>query len=287
MRLARKIWLLVIVVALSPALIGWGYEGHRKINYVAAFQLKGSFGRFLTQHADELKIYGAVPDYQKGMDRSRYHHHFIDTDYYGAYPFNDIPRTRDAFYEKFGADNIKKMGDAPFFIEKLCSRIIYLMKNDRFEEALYNMGELGHYVSDLHQPLHVILNYNGKKTGNNGVHFRWEVRLIDDYIKRINPVGTIEKIDDPVSFAFDIIKESFSLHQKVLDADTKARKVLSSDQADQLPSYDVLEFEKPYLDLLYSETKDLLADRLGRSVIRVASIWQFCWEQAGKPELPQ
>jgi len=42
----------------------------------------------------------------------------------------------------------------------------------------------------------------------------------------------------------------------------------------------------PYLDILYSETQDLLHDRLGRAVIRLASIWQYCWEQAGKPALP-
>ena len=95
----------------------------------------------------------------------------------------------------------------------------------------------------------------------------------------------IEKISDPVSFAFDIVKESFSYHQKILDAETKARKVLTTDQAKQLSSYDILDFEKPYLDILYLETKDLLNERLGKSVVRLASIWQYCWEQAGKPDL--
>ena len=218
------------------------------------------------------------------MDKSTYHHHFIDADYYDTYPFDDIPRDYASFYKKYG-DQTKKMGDAPFFIEKLCTRIIYLMKNERFEEALYNMGELGHYVADIHQPLHVILNYNGQKTGNDGVHFRWEIRLIDEYVKRIDPVGRIEKISDPVSFAFDIVKESFSYHQKILEADTKARKVLTTDQAKKLSSYDILDFEKPYLDILYLETKDLLKERLGKSVVRLASIWQYCWEQAGKPDL--
>ena len=286
MKLARILWLIILVIAISPVLSGWGYEGHRRINYLASHQLTGEFGQFLKRHADELKIYGAVPDYQKGMDRSRYHHHFIDTDYYDTFPFDNIPRDRKDFYNKYGEDNIKKMGDAPWFIEELCNRIIYLMKNDRFEEALYNMGELGHYIADIHQPLHVILNYNGKKTGNSGVHFRWEVRLIDDYVRRIEPIGKIEKVPDPISYAFNIVKESFSHHEKILDADTEARKFLTSDQAIKLTSYDVLDFEKPYLDFLYSETKDLLDDRLGRSVVRLASIWQYCWEQAGKPKLP-
>ena len=99
-------------------------------------------------------------------------------------------------------------------------------------------------------------------------------------------MGNIEKISDPIAFAFDIVTESFSYHQKILEADSKAREVLTANQAMRLSSYDILDFEKPYLDILYSETRDLLNDRLGRSVVRVASIWQYCWEQAGKPEIP-
>ena len=53
-----------------------------------------------------------------------------------------------------------------------------------------------------------------------------------------------------------------------------------------LNSYDPLPFEKPYLDALYNDTGDLLKDRMGRAVVRLASIWQYCWEKAGKPDLP-
>ena len=63
------------------------------------------------------------------------------------------------------------------------------------------------------------------------------------------------------------------------------KKLLTKKQAARLDSYDVLSFEKPYLDVLYNETEDLLHDRLGRAVIRVASLWNYCWEQAGRPDL--
>jgi hypothetical protein len=82
-----------------------------------------------------------------------------------------------------------------------------------------------------------------------------------------------------------IVKESFKLHHLILEADTKARKLLTKEQAEKLNSYGNLCFEKPYLDVLFAETGDLLKERLGRSVIRLASIWKYCWEQAGKPEL--
>jgi len=84
----------------------------------------------------------------------------------------------------------------------------------------------------------------------------------------------------------EIVKESFQVHNHVLAADTKARKLLTPEQAEAIKSYDVLSFEKPYLDVLYNETEMILKDRLGRSVIRLASLWQYCWEQAGRPKLP-
>jgi hypothetical protein len=83
-----------------------------------------------------------------------------------------------------------------------------------------------------------------------------------------------------------IVKESFKVHQQLLDADTKARSLLTKKQAKELNTYKILSFEKPYLDVLYSETEELLKDRLGRAVIRLASLWQYCWEQAGSPDLP-
>ena len=147
------------------------------------------------------------------------------------------------------------------------------------------MGVVGHYIADLHMPLHTVINYNGQFSGNDGIHKRWENRLVDEYVKKIKPVGIIEKVEDPWSFSMKIVKESFQLHHLILEADTKARKLLTKEQADRLDSYDVLSFEKPYLDVLYNETGDLLNERMGRAVMRLASLWNYCWEQAGRPDL--
>ena len=269
-----------------PTLLeAWGYDGHRRINYLASMQLKGPFGQFLKNNSDPLKWYAVAPDYNKDIDSQEFHRHFIDTDYYDVYPFTKIPRNYEDLVSRYGEDKIRKYGIAPWTINETCERIIDLLKKNQFEKAIYNMGVVGHYIADLHNPLHTIINYNGQFTGNDGVHKRWEHRLVDEYVKKIKPVGNIEDVEDPWSFSMKIVKESFKLHQDILDADTKARKLLTKKQAARLDSYDVLSFEKPYLDVLYNETEDLLHDRLGRAVIRVASLWNYCWEQAGSPDL--
>ena len=186
----------------------------------------------------------------------------------------------------YGEDKIRKYGIAPWTINKTCERIIDLLKKNRLEEAIYNMGVVGHYIADLHMPLHTVINYNGQFSGNDGIHKRWEHRLVDEYVKKIKPVGKIEKVEDPWSFSMKIVKESFKLHHLILEADTKARKLLTKEQADRLNSNDVLSFEKPYLDSLYDDTGNLLNERMGRAVMRLASLWNYCWEQAERPKLP-
>ena len=286
MKRANIIWLLIVTLAPISFVGAWGYDGHRRINYTASRQLKGPFGQFLKKNSEPLKWYGVAPDYNKSIDKEEFHRHFIDSDFYDQYPFDNIPEDYSSLVSKFGENNVRKYGVAPWAIIETCDRIIDLLKKNQFEAAVYNMGVLGHYISDLHMPLHNVINYNGQFSGNEGIHKRWEVHLVNKYIKNIKPVGEIEKIDDPWAFSMKIVKESFKVHHLILEADTKARRLLTKEQAEKLKSYDALSFEKPYLDILYQETGDLLKDRMGRAVIRLASLWQYCWEQAGKPKLP-
>ena len=286
MKRARFIWLLIIPLILATFVRAWGLDGHRRINYIASKQLKGPFGQFLKNNSDPLKWYAVAPDYNKDIDSEEFHRHFIDADYYDEYPFTKIPKKYEELISLYGEDKIRKYGIAPWAINETCERIIDLLKKNQLEEAIYNMGVVGHYIADLHMPLHTVINYNGQFSGNDGIHKRWEHRLVDEYVKKIKPVGKIEKVEDPWSFSMKIVKESFKLHHLILEADTKARKLLTKEQADRLNSYDVLSFEKPYLDSLYDDTGNLLNERMGRAVMRLASLWNYCWEQAGRPKLP-
>ncbi|SVC77905.1 uncharacterized protein METZ01_LOCUS330759 [marine metagenome] len=286
MKRANIIWLIIVPLALTSFVGAWGYDGHRRINYIASKQLKGPFGQFLKNNSDPLKWYAVAPDYNKDIDSEEFHRHFIDADYYDEYPFTKIPKKYEELISLYGEDKIRKYGIAPWAINETCERIIDLLKKNQLEEAIYNMGVVGHYIADLHMPLHTVINYNGQFSGNDGIHKRWEHRLVDEYVKKIKPVGKIEKVEDPWSFSMKIVKESFKLHHLILEADTKARKLLTKEQADRLNSYDVLSFEKPYLDSLYDDTGNLLNERMGRAVMRLASLWNYCWEQAGRPKLP-
>jgi hypothetical protein len=160
------------------------------------------------------------------------------------------------------------------------------MKGGDWDAVPIHLAALGHYVSDLHMPLHVVANYNGQLSGNEGIHFRWEVSMTETYLQDIQSEDDIIYIANPVEFAFDIIKESYQVHTVLLYADSLARAPLSMTQRDSLKTLEALSFEMPYLDILFNETKNILTDRTNKAVSRVASYWYTCWVNAGYPALP-
>ncbi len=188
MRITSLIILLVNFILLQSFVSAWGYKGHRMINEKAAILLDGELGFFVNKHKNALKWYGAVPDYIKTFHPEEKPLHFFDADYYDEYPFKNIPMDFERFKEKYGSEKLTKMGTAPWAIQRSCNEIIYYLKNARLDEAIFHMGVLAHYVADIHNPLHTILNYDGQLTGNKGIHFRWEVRLFNEYVESIDPV---------------------------------------------------------------------------------------------------
>lgn len=282
----RILFLLILLsLALTSPVRAWGYLGHRRVNRQAARIVEGSFGEFVKSNETALAWYGPVPDYLKSIDQKEFPRHFIDADLYGTFPFKDIPADYDSLIAKYGEDNVFSWGYLPWVIESTCDRIIRLLKQNRFDEAIFHMGRLGHYISDLFMPLHTVKNYNGQFTGNEGVHFRWEGRLVNEYVKNIQPFGTAAVIQNPLERALNIMRNSFNLHSQILAADTKARKLLTPDQISELDTYKILTYEKPYLDVLYAETKDLLHRQLGGAVTSIADYWLYCYTAAGSPDL--
>ena len=48
-------------------------------------------------------------------------------------------------------------------------------------KAVLFASDLGHYVGDAHNPLHITRNYNGQYSGNYGVHSRYESGMINAF----------------------------------------------------------------------------------------------------------
>ncbi len=279
----------IIFLAVGPA-HGWGNDGHVRINRAAAIAVPGPFGDYLALYAETLAVHAPDPDRWKKDDRQEGYRHYIDIDLYTEPPFSDLPLTEEQLIERFGQKNVNRWGIGPYYIAEYSKKLITQLQAGEWEASLIPLAALGHYVADMHMPLHVVANYNGQLTGNDGIHFRWEVPLIDDFIDTVVAYPVLEDwqlpFDDPLTQAFAIVRESYPLHFAIIHADSLARAAIPPEQRELLSGYDPLPDDSEYYDILYRETGELARQQLNRSATRVAAYWYYCWLQAGSPVPP-
>ena len=274
---------IFIFLAVGNFAHGWGSEGHKLINGAAARSVDGDFGVFLAYFADTLAEHGPDPDAWKKADDNEGYRHYFDVDLYTDYPFANLPETEQQLVAEFGQKNVQERGICPYYIVEYSQKVIELLKDDQWTDVLIPLAALGHYVADLHMPLHVVENYNGQLTGNKGVHFQWEVSMVDKYIKNIPQVHSYPVIDDPLATCFKIVRESYTAHGIILRADSIARAEQPLKIQALLKGYEPLPASSNYLELLYQESGDCARNRMEEAAAMIAGFWYYCWDQAGRP----
>ena len=280
------------VICISFGLLyGWGFNAHKTINREAAHLLSDELGIYFVFHSDYLSEHSIDPDLWR---RDKVNHpnegrgHYIDADLYDVFPFSDIPRTLDALIQKYGEKNINQWGTSPWRIESFYQKLIDQFKAEKWEDAKLTAAVLGHYVSDIHMPLHVVENYNGQLSGNRGIHKRWEADMVDAFLlNKVNPKGDLQMVKDPVDVAFRIVVESFPLHTVLLKADSLARRELPMESHKRIADRDQSMDGTGYIEILFKESGWLAKDRMELASVRVASFWHSAWVEAGKPKPPQ
>lgn len=285
-RCSILILLTGLFISLSTSLYSWGFEAHKLINRKAVELLPGSLGESFKNNIDFISEHSIDPDLwrMEGNDPDEAHGHYIDADLYEDFPFDGIPRDRKLADEKFGEENLLAWGTAPWRIEEYVNRLADHLRSGNWEDVPLTAAVLGHYVSDIHMPLHVVENYNGQLSGNTGIHKRWEADMVNRYLLgAIYPKGVLNNYNDPVEMAFTIVKESYPLHFELLRADSLARSGLTNEQQDLIPNRDASMNGTGYIEILYSETGQIAKKRMEDAAVRVASYWLMAWEAAGSP----
>ena len=83
---------------------------------------------------------------------------------------------------------IKKNGTLPWVTDSVYQILVIQFKAKDWSKVLLTSADLGHYVGDGHMPLHLTTNYDGKFTGQSGIHSRYESKMIDQYNESITVV---------------------------------------------------------------------------------------------------
>lgn len=105
--------MLILMMAAPCVTYGWGPDGHRFINRVAALHMSGELPAFFRTAADRMEYLGPEPDrwrtaFEPSLKNAQEPEHYIDLELLDG--FGDLPRKRFDYYRKLEAF---RLSDSP------------------------------------------------------------------------------------------------------------------------------------------------------------------------------
>ena len=222
---------------------------------------------FFQDHRSYLQQHSTDPD----RDNLPGYYHYIDIDYYPEFFTGTLPHDIDELIALYNASIVQDNGVIPWIIEEWTDSLSALMAAGRWDDVWQVAAELGHYVADSHQALHLTLNYDGQLTGNYGIHSRYETHMINPHLLQLPlPSGTGIYWSNVIDSVFLYIEKIYPYVDSIIIADDLAFA--------QDPN-----FSTTYYNILWQELEQLTTISIHMAIIDLASLWRTAWENAGNP----
>ncbi len=273
-----RLLLLVMLTAgllLSPERAHpWGGRVHNWVNRQAFRHLPEEMAGF-QRWAGIITAYASEADRRKATDPLEGPRHYIDIDVYPEFHQGRLCRDLDSLKADYG-DQLDVYGNGvlPWTVAGVIETLSTAMADGRWPEAILRAADLGHYIADGHQPLHVTENYDGQLTGNDGVHLRYEIHMVNRHLDQLpSDSAAVSPVSDPVNYFWETIPGSWIYVDSIMAADHRARKQAAG-------------FDEQYYRIMWERTGRFTIDRLCQAARVLASLWQTAWVNAGRPAFP-
>ncbi len=273
---SRRIPAILCAVALCiPATVqAYGFAVHRMVNRAATGHLPPSFQGF-AQWVDDLESLATAADERKCCVPGESIKHYIDIDDYPEFFTGTLPQAYDDMVAQYGQSRVDGNGTVPWAIDAAVQDLITHFQNEDWTNAVASAADIGHYIADTHNPMHLTLNFNGQLTGQNGIHSRHESEMTSRHLNDLEPaVGSVYQIQDPLGQVFTWIDGLYPGVQQILDADLIAEAAAGNTNSNA------------YYDRLWLEIGDETTVWIQQACIDLASVWYYAWIEAGAPALP-
>ena len=168
-------------------------------------------------------------------------------------------------------------------------RLTEAFKVKDINKILYLSADIGHYIGDLHVPLHSTENYDGQFTNQSGIHALWESRLPELYSHQYDFfVGRASLLPDFNAAIWRTFGESFASKDSVFRFEKEAtlkfgdaKKYIIETKGNQ-PSK---QYSEPFCNYYHSLLNGMVERRMQQSILMVGSVWLTAWAEAGQPKL--
>ena len=267
-----KIFLFVLFLPMG-FIYSWGEKGHQVISKNAVMLLPKEMASF-NAWKDYMVEHASDADIRRKTDKTEAPRHYIDIDFYKEFLNGNMIENQDELISKYGDSTVTANGILPWTTQETLNSLTVALKEKNRDKALIYAADLGHYVADGHQPMHTTVNYNGQLTDQKGVHFRYEVTMVDMHIDTLEDVvdsSNINYIKDPLSFIFNYISNANSVNNVLLDADKLAHQETGSTESDD------------YYRIMWFRTKYVTEMQFKTAEEDLSSLLYTAWVNAGKP----
>jgi hypothetical protein len=271
-RLVPVVLLMIILSAAYFEASGWGSSTHKFINRKTVYHLPNSMQLFIQ---DSLYFDQHAPDADtRRTDDTAFFseqwRHYLDIDDYPN--FHNMPRNLDTLIQQYGWLRVRENGTNPWAAIWFYDSLVVQLRRADWPKAKQTAADIGHYVGDAHQPLHVTKNYNGQLTGQSGIHSRYETTMLSTtYFANalaITP-DSVHYIANRQAYIFDYLLHSNSHVDSVLQADLYAKSLSGGS------------FNATYYNALWNKTRRLTLEQVQAATQAIASFWYTAWVDAG------
>jgi hypothetical protein len=263
----------------------WGFFAHKKINSMAIYTLPIEMIPFYKRHQKEIEDLSVLPDQRRYIMDNEASRHYIDLD---RYKISDIHYTNwTEITKNIHQDSLIKHGIVPWHISILYQQLKYAFIRQDTIKIIKLSAEMGHYIGDLHVPLHTTSNYDGQKTGQTGLHAFWESRIPEILKEALEEwVGPATFVSNVTKATWDWVIESHTQVRILIDKEAKlnanfkqSKKYTFEKKGNILQKNYSLEYSKKYHQVLEHQ----IEDRFQSAYKHVGDIWYSAWIEAGQP----
>jgi len=286
----KRIILTTLLCCITINCFCWGFYAHQKINYYAIFLLPPQMMLLYKPNINFITEHAVDPDKRRYIVADEGPRHFIDIDYYGTYPYPNLPHKWKDAVTKFGEDSLKRYGIVPWHILIMLNRLTAAFKEKNFSKIMKNSAELGHYIADSHVPLHASSNHNGQFTNQKGIHGFWESRIPELLAEKEFDffIGKAQYIADPLSYTWARVLESGHEVDSVLRFEKELTKQFPADQKYGYENRNgvlIRQYSSAFTIAYNKKLAGMVERRMRQSIYSVASFWYTAWVNAGQPDL--
>ncbi|MCB8995571.1 MAG: T9SS type A sorting domain-containing protein [Bacteroidales bacterium] len=262
----------LIFIATSLILISWGNTGHRIISGSAFLSFNSEMTQFLDWKSF-LVDHASDPDTRRNNDPAEGPKHYIDIDNYPEFVSNGrIAQTWDSIVAEHDYTYVINNGVLPWATLATYDSLKACFARRDWNKAKIFAADLGHYVADGYMPLHVTANYDGKFTGNSGIHSRYESSMVNTYASQLTYSGdSVRQIENVNQYIFNYLYRNHSYVDSVLAADNYAKSINSNTSSAE------------YNAALWLKTKGYTLMLFREASISLSRLFYSAWVEAGRP----